>query len=54
MQILIWSPPAPPLPAPSPALRLLLLKKFGSKSLNYHWNISKDCILDNMGVEGPR
>ena len=26
---------------PSPALRLLLLKKFGSKSLNYHWNISK-------------
>ena len=39
---------------PSPALRLLLLKKFGSKSLNYHWNISKNCIWDNMGVEGPR
>ena len=37
---------------PSPALRLLLLKKFGSKSLNYHWNISKNCIWDNMGVEG--
>ena len=30
---------------PSPALRLLLLKKFGSKSLNYHWNISKNCIF---------
>ena len=39
---------------PSPALRLLLLKKFGSKLLNYHWNISKNCIWDNMGVEGPR
>ena len=39
---------------PSPALRLLLLKKFGPKSLNYHWNISKNCIWDNMGVEGPR
>ena len=38
----------------SPALRLMLLKKFGSKSLNYHWNISKNCIWDNMGVEGPR
>ena len=38
---------------PSPALRLLLLKKFGSKSLNY-WNISENCIWDNMGVEGPR
>ena len=25
-----------------------------SKSLNYHLNISKICIWDNMGVEGPR
>ena len=47
-RLLLLSQPA------SPALRLLLLKKFGSKSLNYHWNISKNCIWDNMGVEGPR
>ena len=36
MQILISSRAAPPLQPPSPALRLLPLKKFGSKSLNYH------------------
>ena len=33
---------------PSPALRLLLLKKFGSKSLSHHCNISKNCFWDNM------
>ena len=37
---------------PSPALRLLLLKKFGSKSLNYLWNISENCIWDNMVWRG--